>query len=133
MGESYTIKNLRESEDFAPKFGFDSVQEARFPWRDLGAERTGLAYHVVKAGQRQGFAHRHNEAEEIYVVLSGRGRVKLDDDVNDVGPLDAIRIAPAVARAFEASGDAQLELLVFGPHHEKDSEMIQNEDFWGDA
>ncbi|HEY2637545.1 MAG TPA: hypothetical protein VGI54_09175 [Solirubrobacteraceae bacterium] len=33
----------------------------------------------------------------------------------DVKPLDAIRIAPEVARAFEAGPDG-LELLAFGPH-----------------
>jgi mannose-6-phosphate isomerase-like protein (cupin superfamily) len=128
---SYTIKNLRESEDHAPKFGYDSVQEARFPWRDLDAEQTGLAFHVVKPGQRQGFAHRHKEAEEIFVILSGRGRVKLDEDVTEVGPLDAIRVSPGVARAFEA-GDEPLELLAFGPHREGDAEMVKD-DVWGGA
>ena len=70
---SYTIKNLRDVEDMAPKSGFDAVQEARFAWQDLDAERTGLALMRVKPGQRQTFAHRHNEAEEIYVVLAGAG------------------------------------------------------------
>jgi mannose-6-phosphate isomerase-like protein (cupin superfamily) len=129
---SYTIKNLRDCQDYAPKFGYDAVQEARFPSRELGAERTGLAFHRVKPGQRQGFAHRHDQAEEIYVILSGRGRIKLDDDVAEVGPLDAIRIAPGVARALEA-GDEGLELLAFGPHHEGDGEMIKSEDFWDGA
>lgn len=116
-------------EDQAPKFGFDQVQEARFPYRDLEAETIGMAFHRVKPGRRQAFAHRHIQAEEIYVVLSGSGRIKLDGDVRDVGPLDAIRIAPKVARAFEA-GDEGLELVVFGPRHAGDGEIIR-EDFWG--
>ena len=126
---TYTIKNLREVEDVAPGGGFDKFQEARFARRDLGAEQTGLAYHIVKPGQRQGFAHRHDKAEEVYVVLSGTGRIKLEDDIHDVGPLDAIRVAPEVRRAFEASADAPLELLAFGPHHEGDGEILK-EDFW---
>jgi mannose-6-phosphate isomerase-like protein (cupin superfamily) len=126
---SHTIKNLRDSEDMAPKFGFDAVQEARFAWRDLGAEKTGLALMRVKPGQRQAFAHRHEEAEEIYVVLSGTGRIKLDDEVIEVAPLDAIRIAPGVARALEAD-DEGLEYLAFGPHHEGDGEILKG-DFWG--
>ncbi|HZO78360.1 MAG TPA: cupin domain-containing protein [Solirubrobacteraceae bacterium] len=124
----YTIKNLREVEDQAPKFGFDQVQEARFPYRDLEAEATGMAFHRVKPGQRQGFAHRHKQAEEIYVILAGSGRIKLDDDIREIGPLDAIRVAPTVARAFEA-GDGGLELLAFGPRHEGDGEILR-EDFW---
>jgi mannose-6-phosphate isomerase-like protein (cupin superfamily) len=128
---SYTIKNLREVQDVAPKFGFGEVQEARFPYRDLEAETIGMAFHRVKPDRRQAFAHRHQQSEEIYVVLSGSGRMKLDDDVIDVGQLDAIRVAPPIARAF-AAGPEGLELLVFGPRHDSDGEVLQ-EDFWREA
>ena len=125
----YTIKNLREVEDIAIKHGFSESQEARFPRPELGAETTGLAYHVVRPGKRQAFAHRHHEAEEVNVVLSGTGRVRLDDEVVEIGPMDAIRVAPQVTRAFEAGPDG-LELLVFGPHHDRDAETGQ--DIWAD-
>jgi mannose-6-phosphate isomerase-like protein (cupin superfamily) len=123
---TYTIKNLRDVEDVAPKSGFDAIQEARFARRDLEAADTGLAYHPVKPGQR-GFGHRHENAEEIYVVVGGSGRIKLDDEVKEIGEFDAIRVAPTVVRAFEAGPDG-LELLVFGPHHEGDGELLH--DFW---
>ena len=45
--------------------------------------------------------------------------------------MDAIRVAPTVARQFEA-GDYGLELLAFGPRHDGDGELLK-EDFWGDA
>ena len=124
---SYTIKNLREVEDMAAKHGFGETQASRFPRTDVGMEQSGLAYHVVAPGKRQPFAHRHQEAEEIFVVLSGSGRVKLDHDIVEIRPLDSIRLSPEIARAFEA-GDEGLEILVFGPHHEKDAEMVP--DFW---
>jgi mannose-6-phosphate isomerase-like protein (cupin superfamily) len=127
---SYTIKNLRETKDRAPEFGLDEIQEAHFPFRELNAESTGLAFHVIRPGRRQGFAHRHDQAEEIYVVLAGAGRIKLDDETVDVAPLDAIRVAPAVTRAFEAGPDG-MELLAFGPRHEGDGEVIR-EGFWPD-
>lgn len=126
---SYSIKNLREVEDSAARHGLSELQEARFARKDLGAEQTGVGYLVVKAGKRQPFAHRHREAEEVHVILAGSGRVKLDDEVIDVGPFDAIRVAPEVTRAFEA-GSENLEILVFGPHREQDFEVVQ--DFWGD-
>lgn len=122
---SYTIKNLQDLEDKAPQFGFEAVQEARFAHGDLGAESTGLSFMRVKPGCRQAFAHRHEEAEEIYVVLSGSGRVKLDDSVEEIKALDAIRVAPTVARQFEADDDG-LELLALGPRHEKDGEIIKD-------
>jgi mannose-6-phosphate isomerase-like protein (cupin superfamily) len=126
--EGYTIVNLNEVEDQAPKFGLGEVHEARFPWRDLDATATGLSFYRLKPGKRQAFAHRHEHAEEIYVILSGSGRVKLDDEIRELQPLDAIRVAPPVTRAFEAGPDG-LDLLAFGPHHEGDSELIY-EGFW---
>jgi mannose-6-phosphate isomerase-like protein (cupin superfamily) len=121
----YTIKNLREVKDVAPDGGVSDYIEARFAHEDLDSERSGISYQVMKAGQRQPFAHRHGEMEEIYVVVSGTGRVKLDDQVEDVGPFDAIRIAPSVVRAFEA-GDDDLVLLVFSPRAKGDAEVIQD-------
>ena len=126
---SYAIKNLREVKDSAPDFGFSETQEAHFAGGELGAEATGFSYHVVKPGKRQGFAHRHENAEEVYVVVAGAGRVKLDDEVRDITRLDAIRVAPEVARAFEAS-DEGLELLAFGPRHQGDGELIHDAGFW---
>jgi quercetin dioxygenase-like cupin family protein len=64
-------------------------------------------------------------------VVSGHGRIKLDDEIREIGPLDAIRVSPPTARAF-AAGPEGLELLVFGPHHQGDGEVLKG-DFWGDA
>jgi mannose-6-phosphate isomerase-like protein (cupin superfamily) len=126
---SYTLKNLRETADSAPKFGLGDMGEAHFAREELDAESTGLAYHVLRPGKRQPFGHRHKQAEEIYVVLSGGGRMRLDDEIVDVGELDAVRVAPEVKRAFEA-GPGGLALLVFGPHHRGDGEMLEG--FWSD-
>ncbi len=126
---SYAKKNLREVEDSAAEHGLSERQEARFPRMELGAEQTGMNFLTVKPGQREAFAHRHRTAEEVYVVLGGSGRVKLDDDVVDLAPLDAVRVSPGTTRTFEGGPDG-LEVLVFGPHVEGDGEMVQ--DFWAD-
>ena len=120
---SYTIKNLAEIEDSAPQFGFEGVQEARFANDALDAESIGFALLRVKPNCRQAFAHRHENAEEVYVVISGSGRVKLDDAIEEVGRLDAVRVEATVARQFEA-GDDGLEVLAFGPKHKGDGELI---------
>jgi mannose-6-phosphate isomerase-like protein (cupin superfamily) len=122
---SYTIKNLRESKNAAEEAGLQDSIEARFAHEDLDSERSGISYQVVKAGKRQPFAHKHVEMEEIYVVISGTGRVKLDDAMEDVGPLDAVRISPEVTRAFEG-GDEDLVLLVFSPRAKGDAEIVQD-------
>jgi quinol monooxygenase YgiN/quercetin dioxygenase-like cupin family protein len=127
-GTGYTHLNLENDvEDMAKRFGFSEQGEARFANRPLGAVRTGVSHQRVRPGMRQAFGHRHQHAEEVVVVLSGAGRIKIDDEVRDVGPLDAIRIAPGSARAFEAGSDG-LEFVVFGPHHTGDAIMDSN--FW---
>ena len=126
---SYTKKNLKEVSDAAVKGGFSETQEARFATGDLEAERTGVSLLAVKPGRRQAFGHKHDEAEEVYVVVSGSGRMRLDDDVIDIAELDAIRVAPEVTRKFEA-GDDGLELIAFGPRHKGDGEIFP--DFWVD-
>ena len=80
---------------------------------------------LLRAGKRSPFSHRHKHAEEIYVILSGTGRIKLDDQIAAVGPRDAIRVSSEVARAFEAGPDG-LELLAFGPHHSGDGEPVDD-------
>jgi mannose-6-phosphate isomerase-like protein (cupin superfamily) len=123
----FTVKNLRDTSDSAPKFGFGELGEAHFPREELDATSTGLAYHVLKPNRRSAFGHRHEEAEEVYVVLSGSGRIRLDEEIVEVSALDAIRVSPEVARAWEAGPDG-LSLIVFGTRHEGDGEILQ--DFW---
>ncbi len=123
----YTKLNLQDVEDFAPKHGFGDTQEARFAREALGCEQVGLSLQRVKPDQRQGFGHRHHQDEEVYVVLSGSGRIKLDDELVELAPMDAIRVAPGVSRSFEAGSDG-LELLAFGTHSEDDAEVVP--DFW---
>jgi uncharacterized cupin superfamily protein len=125
----YTIHALTDTEDMAPKYGLDVQGEARFATDDLAAEQTGVSLQRLHPGKRQVFGHRHDQAEEVYVVLSGSGRVKLDDDIEDIRALDAIRVAPAVTRAFEAGPDG-LQLLAFGPRHRDDGEVLQG--WWTD-
>lgn len=129
MAAPYTLKRLTDVQDSAPKFGYGELQEARFATSDLEAEQTGVSHHRVRPGRRQGFAHKHGKAEEIYVVISGSGRVKLDDDIVELGALDALRVGPEVTRAFEGGPDG-IELIAFGPRHEGDGELIH--DWWTD-
>jgi mannose-6-phosphate isomerase-like protein (cupin superfamily) len=129
MTAPYTLKKLTDVDDSASKFGLSETGQARFANNDLDVERTGISYHRLHPGKRQPFAHKHDEAEEVYVVLSGSGRMKLDEEIISVAELDAIRVAPGVIRAFEA-GPQGLELLAVGARHEGDGEVIPN--WWAD-
>ena len=129
MTALFTLKNLAEIDDSAPRFGYAEVQEARFAKDELDAEQTGVSYQRVKPGKRQAFAHRHERAEEVYVVLGGSGQAKLEDQIVELRALDAIRVAPGVTRAFQAGRDG-LELLAFGPRHDGDGDVLPG--WWKD-
>jgi mannose-6-phosphate isomerase-like protein (cupin superfamily) len=119
----YTRVNLVSIEDAAQAGGFSDRWEARVARLPLEAEQTGVTHFRLRPGLRSPFAHRHRRAEEIYVILSGRGWIKLDDEILNVSPLDAVRVAPGVVRAFEA-GPEGLEFLAFGPHYDGDGEGV---------
>jgi mannose-6-phosphate isomerase-like protein (cupin superfamily) len=129
MTTAYRKINLRAVEDMAPKYGMGDYGQARFARTALGADGIGLAHYRINAGQRIGFGHTHREAEEVYVILSGSGRFKVDDDVIDVGPQDLVYCPPGTVRAWEAGAEG-MELLAFGHHAEDDAEMEQG--WWGD-
>jgi mannose-6-phosphate isomerase-like protein (cupin superfamily) len=129
MAGPYTRIHLTDVKDSALEFGLADNQEARFCKDDLEAEDTGLSHHRLKPGKRQPFGHRHDKAEEVYVVLAGDGRIKLDDEIIEVETLDAVRIAPGVARAVEA-GPGGIEFLAVGPRHDGDGELLQG--WWSD-
>ncbi len=125
MPASHTQINLDDVQDAAPENGLGDRWEARVARTALGAEQTGITHFRLRPGKRSPFSHRHTRAEEIYVILSGSGKVKLGEEVSEVGRLDAIRVSPEVARAFEAGPDG-LELLAFGPHHPGDGEPVDD-------
>ena len=130
MAEPYTHRSLLEIEDASEKFGTGEFQEARFAARDLGVEQSGFSLQRIKPGKRQPFGHRHGEVEEVYVVVSGSGRMRLDDDVIELKRLDAVRVSPGVMRAFE-SGAEGLELVAFSPQRTDDrGEIVPG--WWSD-
>jgi mannose-6-phosphate isomerase-like protein (cupin superfamily) len=120
----YTIRNLKELDDSAPAFGLAGV-EARFARKPLEATKVGLSYQRYDANVRVPFGHRHETQEEIYVVLGGSARVKIDDEVVELRPWDALRVDPGATRAFEAGPDGVEFLAIGAPIVEGgDAEMV---------
>jgi mannose-6-phosphate isomerase-like protein (cupin superfamily) len=112
----------------APKYGMEGI-EARFARTNLQLEKSGLSSFVLEPDVQLPFGHRHGEQEEIYVVLEGGGTCAFEDAEVQLGPMDALRVAPQAARSFRA-GPQGARLLAFGaPNTQgKDVEMIA--DFW---
>ena len=127
---SYGHINFNEVEDMNARYGMQDVGEARYLRADVGAETIGATLYRMRPGKRTGFGHRHEQVEELYVVLAGGGRLKVDDDIVELQPFDAVRVAPEAVRELEAGPDG-LELLATGGHVADDGEMIQG--WWTDG
>ena len=129
----FTHKRLSELENVAPKFGMPEGMEARFPRRELGLETVGIGHLKLGPGVRVPFGHRHKQQEEIYVVLAGSGRIKLDDEIVDLRAGDILRIEPATMRQMEA-GPEGIEYVGFGAGDAElaktDAEMVPG--WWSD-
>jgi uncharacterized cupin superfamily protein len=128
----YTVLNLKSDvEDMGERFGYAPHMEARFARRPLGLEKSGISYFKLAPGFRVPFGHRHSEQEEVYLVLSGSARVKLDDEVVELKPMQAVRIPVSTMRGFEA-GPEGVELLAFGAPDTDNKDLEMDQGFWPD-
>jgi uncharacterized cupin superfamily protein len=112
----YTVVNLKEVEDQAPRFDMSPQMEMRMARVALGLENSGVSYQRLAPGFRLPFGHKHKNQEEIYVLVSGRARVKLDDEVVDLKPFDAVRVAKDTMRGFEAGPEGAEFIAVGAPN-----------------
>ncbi len=128
---TYTKKNLRsEVENQAPSFGMPPELEARFARRALGGKTLGLSLMKLAPGFRVPFGHKHAGQEEVYVIVRGSARIKVEDEIVEVAEWDAIRFDTDVMRAVEAGPDG-VEYLAFGAGADPlDAELAQG--WWTD-
>ncbi len=127
---SHTTVNLLEVEnavgDRAPGI------EGRFGRKHLQSRDLGVSLFRYAPSLRSPFAHSHREQEEVYLVVSGSGRVLLDDEVQELRQWDLLRVSPEVVRAFE-SGPEGLDLVAVGGPRPQDGDGVMAEAAWPDA
>ncbi len=110
-----------------------SPEDVRIQWRFarevLGSPELGVSRFTYEPGARMPFGHRHGHQEEIYVIVAGSGRAKLDGEVIDLGPWDALRVAPVVIRSFEA-GPNGMDVICIGGRKPVGGDNEGFHDFW---
>jgi quercetin dioxygenase-like cupin family protein len=124
----YTIVNLMDVEDSA---GDRPGVEARFARKHLGSEHLGVTYVHYAAGTRAPAGHSHREQEEAYVVVSGSGRIKLDDEIHELRQWDVVRVSPGTVRSVEGGPDG-LELIAVGADRPEGGDGVMAADHWTD-
>jgi mannose-6-phosphate isomerase-like protein (cupin superfamily) len=132
---TFTLRNLREGlEDVGSNFDGAPDLEFRLASKALELERSGLSYQRIPPDYRFPYGHTHKEQEEVFVVVGGSGRMKLDDEIVEVKKWDVVRVAPGTWRGYEAGAEG-LEILVFGAPNlgENPREDVEGQrDWWAD-
>jgi mannose-6-phosphate isomerase-like protein (cupin superfamily) len=131
MGK-YTKLNLREEvQDQAPNFGLEGKIEARMARVPLELEHSGISYQRMAPNFRLPFGHKHKTQEEIYVLVSGSIRARLEDEVVELKPFDALRVPKDTMRSFEAGPEGAEMIAIGAPHTGPgDAEMVNG--WWMD-
>jgi len=131
----YTLRNLRDDpEDLGSNFDGPPDLEFRAATKLLGLEHSGLTFQRVPPDYRFPYGHTHRTQEELYVVIGGSGRMKLDDEIIDLKQWDAVRVPPGTWRGYEAGPDG-LEIFVIGAPNlgENPRGDVEGErDWWAD-
>ena len=109
----YTALQLNEVEDQAPNLGLPSDFELRMARVPLNCEKVGLSYQRLGPGWRQPIGHNHKQQEEVFILVNGSARMRLDDEVIELKPWTAVRVAPDTMRALEG-GPEGAELIAIG-------------------
>jgi mannose-6-phosphate isomerase-like protein (cupin superfamily) len=109
----YTALQINEVEDQAPNIGLPAEMQLRMARVPLNCEKCGISYLRLAPGFRMPYGHTHKVQEEVFILVSGSARMKLDDDVIDVKPWTAVRVAPETMRSLEA-GPEGAELVAIG-------------------
>jgi quercetin dioxygenase-like cupin family protein len=124
----YTIVNLKDVEDQAPKFGLSPDLEARFARVPLEAELIGITYQRLAPNFRIPWGHTHKTQEEMYLVVNGSLKMKVGDDVHELKPWDVIRVHKDTMRGLEAGPEGAEIVAVGAPGGPGDAENV--EDWW---
>ncbi|MBV9804734.1 MAG: cupin domain-containing protein [Solirubrobacterales bacterium] len=110
----FTLTNIREDlEDLGSNFDGAPELEFRAATKGLELKESALSYQRIPPGYRFPYGHTHKIQEEVYVVVRGSGRMKVDEEIVELKEWDAVRVAPGAWRGYEA-GQEGLEMLVIG-------------------
>lgn len=128
----YTKLNLKEDvEDQAPNYDMSPQLEFRVARTPLETEKAAISYLRVAPNFRLPFGHTHGEQEEVYVLVGGSARIKLDDEVLELRPFDAVRIHRETMRNLEGGPDGA-ELILYGAPNAGPGDAQMSPGWWSD-
>ncbi len=130
--EGYRAVNLKDVENQGVKFGLDENDiQLRMAREPLGCASSGVSYLELGPGWRVPFGHSHKQQEEIYVLVNGSARMKIEDELVELRPWDAVRVAPETMRGLEGGPDGA-ELIAIGAPKTGPGDADIQQGWWSD-
>jgi mannose-6-phosphate isomerase-like protein (cupin superfamily) len=102
-----SLDQLAEDERYGGRYGFRKVRRA------LGVTAFGVNAVVYPPGYT-GFAHWHEQQDELYFVHSGTASVEVGDEKRELGPGGVFHVRSTTPRRVSNAGDDDLVLLIVG-------------------
>ena len=103
----FTLRSLsKDLEDLGSNFDGAPDLEFRMATKAFELEQSGLSYQRIPPDYRFPYGHKHKEQEEVYVVVGGSRRMKLDDEIVEVKEWDVVRVPPGTWRGYESGAEA---------------------------
>ena len=128
----YTHLNLKDDvDDQAPNFGLAPNLEFRMARVPLEMENAGISYLRIGPGFRMPFGHKHKQQEEVYVLVKGSAKIKIEDDVHELKQWDAVRLHRDTMRSFEG-GPEGAEFIAIGAPNTGPGDADMEQDWWSD-
>jgi mannose-6-phosphate isomerase-like protein (cupin superfamily) len=128
----YTHLNLKDDvDDQAPNFGLSPNLEFRMARVPLDMENAGVSYLRIGPGFRMPFGHKHKQQEEVYVLVNGSAKIKIEDDVHELKQWDAVRLHKDTMRGFEG-GPEGAEFIAIGAPNTGPGDADMEQDWWSD-
>jgi mannose-6-phosphate isomerase-like protein (cupin superfamily) len=128
----YTHLNLKDDvDDQAPNFGLAPNLEFRMARVPLEMENAGISYLRIAPGFRMPFGHKHKQQEEVYVLVKGSAKIKIEDDVHELKQWDAVRLHRDTMRSFEG-GPEGAEFIAIGAPNTGPGDADMEQDWWSD-
>lgn len=95
--------------------------------KQLEAGALGARLWRLRPGQAS-TRHRHSSQEELYVLLEGRGRIRIGEEALELGPLDTLLVEPDTVRQVFNDTDADALWLVVGAPPEAANTLEMSEE-----
>ena len=102
------LKKTGQGYQVASVGNLDTFEGKAFVKETIGSTAMEVSFGTLQPGESVPFFHHHQQNEEVFIVLRGKGVFTLDGEETPVASGSVIKIAPEVSRCTRNVGDTPL-------------------------